>query len=148
MSQISIEWVLEQRVLFVRVEGHIIGEELIRLDDDVLTHMDQAGATGPVHFVEDVRGMTNAPPLLVSLNLKLIRDPRLGWSISIGAVQNPWIRLVYQSLVVATGIHWRDASSLEQALEYLNRIDPTLPDLTGWISKEQPPMPQSRPQDA
>lgn len=136
MSQLSIEWVLESRVIYLRLEGRITGDELIRYDDEMVSRLDHVGADLPVHFIEDVKGLTNAPPLTAALKLKMLRDPRLGWSISIGAVRNPVLRLIYQSLMVTMGIRWRDVASLQQALEYLHRVDDSLPDLAGWESKE------------
>jgi hypothetical protein len=81
-----------------------------------------------VHAIIDFNAMQTYPPLSdLITNFKV--PPRSGWSMVIGLAHNPIARFFVQVLATSARLRHRHVQSLAEALDFLHRIDPALPDL-------------------
>ena len=56
----------------------------------------------------------------------------MGYSVSVGAFQNPLMRFIVGMATAIVGARSKDVASLKEAYAYLLEKDPTLPPLESW----------------
>src|SRR5262249_44343349 len=124
---VKLSWYVENRVMMVAAQGDYTDEELIALDDQVIKYLDQS--TAPlVHMVMDRQETTHIPSIKSVTMVKWPKHPRYGWTLVVGST-NP-----FQRFVVALANNFfkgrqRNFDSLDEALDFLNHVDSTLPPL-------------------
>lgn len=124
---VKLSWYLENRVMMVVAEGEYTDDELINLDSQVIKYLDQS--TVPlVHMIMDRQGTTHIPSMKSVTMVKWPKHPRYGWTLVVGST-NP-----FQRFVVAVANNFfkgrqRNFDTREEALDFLNEVDSTLPPL-------------------
>ena len=124
---VQLSWHLENRVMLVVAEGDYTDDELINLDGQVIKYLDQS--TAPlVHMIMDRQGTDHVPSMKSVTKVKWPKHPRYGWTLVVGST-NP-----FQRFVVAVANNFfkgrqRNFDSREDAFDFLNLVDSTLPPL-------------------
>lgn len=124
---VQLSWHLENRVMMVVAEGDYTDEELINLDAQVIKYLDQSSAP-LVHMIMDRQGTNHIPSIKSVTMVKWPKHPRYGWTLVVGST-NP-----FQRFVVAIANNFfkgrqRNFDTREEALDFLNLVDSTLPPL-------------------
>lgn len=124
---VKLSWYLENRVMMVVAEGEYTDDELINLDAQVIKYLDQSNVP-LVHMIMDRQGTTHIPSMKSVTMVKWPKHPRYGWTLVVGST-NP-----FQRFVVALANNFfkgrqRNFDSREEALDFLNEVDSTLPPL-------------------
>ncbi|MEL6307090.1 MAG: hypothetical protein AAFV98_08345 [Chloroflexota bacterium] len=122
-----VQWLLEERVIYIKSQGNMSEEELITIDNQVVAMLDTSQAE-QVHVVVNVTELEDAPSLPALVRQKFLQHPRFGWYITVGA--NALLRFLGATTGRLTNINFQFARSLGEAKSHLQRIDETLPDLT------------------
>lgn len=99
-------------------------------------------ATPAVHLISDTKQMTHIPWSVFNRPSGLAGHPRRGWWLNIGTVptvRSKWISRLLAQLSRRRYIH---CDSTYKALQLLQKLDPTLPDLMA-VSNAHPQAPTS-----
>ena len=127
------QWfVLIEGQLYLSVgRGHITAEMIQQADQDFLNQL-EASQAPLVHVIHDVRRVLSIPALSDMQKNKAPRHPRMGYTLTIGAFQNPIMRFIISLSLGMTQVRYRDVDSLAAACTYLVEKDPSLPPLNTW----------------
>jgi hypothetical protein len=129
----ELSWYLENRVILLTGHGEGSDQNLLDIDQQVINYLNQSNAT-LVHLIMDQR---NLPPpssskaasqIKLASQLKWPKHPKYGWAILVGP-SNSLQRFV---IAVATNffkVRQRTFDTMDEALDFLNDIDSTLPAL-------------------
>ncbi len=125
MGHIS-KWQVEKRVMLVQVEGDITTELVAALSSDITPMLDVGVA--PVHYISDVTRAVNINinAFKIPAALDFLKHPNMGWSIMVGGGQV--LNVVANIVGGITGAKFKTAESIEEAMQILQNIDPTLRD--------------------
>src|SRR5262245_25915737 len=124
---IQMQWYCEGLVMYVEISGDITTADMIAYSNTLKQLVDSSDAP-LVHMITDVSGITSHPSLREIM--KYTKMPaRLGWSLVIGMNTNAIVRFIAQAVSSALRLRYRELTSLDQALDFLQKMDSTLPDL-------------------
>lgn len=85
-----------------------------------------------VHLIIDARASRGAPPMREAMSAPFLRHPRLGYTITIGGVNNPVLRVMLSLLRAMVRGRYQDVGSLDDACNLLIAKDAALPPLHTW----------------
>ena len=125
---IQLSWYLEGRILLATIDGAISDQVSAAYDEDILTYLTDAEL--PVHVVTDFSGLEIIQSDITPRNTDgdgdaLRKHPRLGEIVCISTNRMLAYLLPFHSWALKP-CHAR-FDALDDALEYLCEIDPTLP---------------------
>jgi hypothetical protein len=125
---IETRWYLEGRVSFTRLSGVVTEPDLKAMDAWLLACMENPQVP-LVHHIIDCSDITKPTSVRHAMQLRAPRHARIGWALTINSTRNPMVRFLTGLVVSAARIRYRDVNSFDHALETLNALDPSLPDL-------------------
>lgn len=115
----DVVWLIEQRVLLVRIGCHVT---LAELDHQIGLTLNR-GASSAVHVVIQDRELL---PVFHDFDeIALFDHPRIGWIVVYG-VQNRLLRYIWSVASQQRGLRVCHVDSQAQALQFLSETDPTL----------------------
>ena len=121
-------WWIEGRVRYTRFIGVSRIEDVMSIDERLVDFLD--ASSHPIHFVVDVRDMTQPPPLTQSLKIGHMRHANTGWVIMVGSQQNAVLRFMASIAFKVFGTKYKECSTLEEAVEFLKQADPDLSEMS------------------
>lgn len=124
-SQVS--WLLEQRVILTYNEGVVSDQDMYDNEGLILDYLNQCSVP-LVHMVVDHRKGIGSPSSKTLAQLSWANSPKLGWLILVG-MANPFQKFV---VTVASNVfktRMRMLNTMDEALDFLNQVDSTLPAL-------------------
>jgi len=121
-----VDWYIPGQIVYTVIWG----EQTVadgRQANAALVKLLQDGQLGATHVLVDVNDFQKSPIGigLIRDNVAGFRHPNMGWLIPIGN-PNPLIRLVGVMTARLFNLRFRPFATIEQALEYLEAIDPTI----------------------
>jgi hypothetical protein len=122
---------VEGKIYLFMGTGHVTSEMLQQFDHDVIELLD-ASPYPLVHIIQDARAILGIPPLNEVRKMKYPLHPRMGYNISVGALQHPVMRFVVGIAAAITGMRSKDVATLTEAFAYLAEKDPSLPSMETW----------------
>lgn len=139
---VRLTWFLQGRILYS--PGSVDREDIIQRNRLSLSMIETEGEEPFVHTLIDHTGryqggsvkQTGKLSHYVNLGEEAVRDkllshPLLGWVISI---QTPTVLKMSGAVVSQKrNYRWHSVDSLEEALDFLQKRDPTLPDLRALL---------------
>jgi phosphatidate phosphatase APP1 len=119
-------WQIEKRVMLVRIENDLTTEVVEGLSRNLTPMLDVGIA--PVHYISDVTHATNINinAFKIPAALDFLKHPNMGWSVMVGGSQV--LNVVANIVGSITGAKFKTAESVEEAIQILQNIDPTLRD--------------------
>jgi hypothetical protein len=128
----DLSWLYEGRVLYARVFGAITDDDDATFDAAIEEFLGM-GTGLFVHLITDYTGVeqiqTHVRPVREALPGTLAKDPRLGFRVACGAQHNPMLRYLDSLASFALKPCALRFDYLDEALDYLNAVDDTLPRL-------------------
>ncbi len=119
-----VEWIIPERVILVRIEGQIQQEEIALINQT--SHDFILLGQAPIHYIVDVARAANQPFNFSNLSQwsTIIPKDKVGWGIII----SPGKMVMFTIMIIARAfnIHVKKADSVEEAMQILNKVDPTL----------------------
>lgn len=118
------EWVVPDRIVLTRIEGQVLPDDVtaITLKSRDMILEGQA----PVHFIIDVTALNSQRFSLANLNQWSSNIPKgmVGWWV----ILNPGKMAMFAITMVSKALHIKvkTASSVEDAIQILNKVDQTL----------------------
>jgi hypothetical protein len=120
----SIEWLVPNRVMYIRHFGVLTREELSRYLEESFALRDQGneanGISGPlVHTITDARGLEKNEMKLKDVDkmLRTMRKQRVGWSIYVNS--SPVERFLVSIAHQLMGVRYACFATLEEGLNFL-----------------------------
>lgn len=126
--KVTVRWLLPDRVILIEARGelNIADRELAHSQIIGLIH---ACATPEVHLISDTKQMTRIPWSIFNRPSGLAGHPRRGWWLNIGTVPTVRIKWLARLLAQLSRRRYIHCESLDEAMQMLQKLDPTLPDL-------------------
>lgn len=137
---IQVEWLIEGRLL--RVPGTTNREMMTYRNRLVLEAIERQGSKPMVHVLIDHRtsctsGDEEAQPRSArdyildhdEIRERLLSNPLLGWVISV-ATPNAGLKMAGTVTSQRDAYRWRSVATMEEALDWLQQVDGTLPNLS------------------
>jgi hypothetical protein len=124
---IKVKWFYEGLVIHAQLEGILTGPDLTEYADN----LDKLIATSDaplIHLITDLSGMEMYPSLGEVMR-SLHMPPRLGWTLVMGAKTNKIVRFLMQVITSSMRLRFRELESIDEAVDFLQKMDTTLPDL-------------------
>jgi hypothetical protein len=120
----EIKWLVKPRIILAYSEGSQDIDD-VRLNNQEIKALLDAGQA-PVHLVFQAVNLKNSPTNIQELknSLDFLRHPNLGWIISVGS--NPILNFVSTIVTNLFRINLRQANSLEDAIDWLKQLDPSI----------------------
>ena len=125
MMDYKLVWLVENHVILLQLAG-AYSEAVLREQMEALNVYAEQG-TAPIYVIVDTTGATTLPknfrePLsIVSANQM---NSKVVWVIIV--TSNPFFRFLGSIAGKFTGVHFRPVASLEESIEVLARINPTM----------------------
>ena len=123
----GIEWLVENKVIIGKPEGDPSPEDLQHASDTYRTLLDSSDSP-LIHVLVDESKLDTLPVSLKVLTdtLDFLQHPHLGWFILFGN-DDPMKKFVSSTLTGMTQVRHRRFATLEESLEFLAKVDSTLP---------------------
>ena len=126
-----VKWLVPERVIYTWANGEISPSVREWMNTQAV-YLYHSCRTPKIHLFIDYRQVTHQSPA-TRQDRPAIWHPRRGWCITMGAVQNPVLRTVLNPLMRLVRTSIQDFSYEEAALAFLQKADPTLPDLKPYL---------------
>lgn len=107
--------------------GQFTQEELKQYDETALDAISR-GQHPLMHNIYDCSGLDSLPPLMEMSKLQVGQHPRVGWIIFVG-IRSDLLKFVLSMTTQMFGHRLRFMKSHAEALQFLQQVDSTLPDL-------------------
>ncbi len=122
----SLQWRVPKCVLLLYVSGDITIEDLANFNRDMNQHLDEA--SGNVHVVSVGNNIRRVPTNLMRIKetLTYLHNPHMGWTIIVQEKPNPLTGFLVSVATQATGMKIYHVKYVEDSVETLMRLDPTL----------------------
>jgi hypothetical protein len=123
----NISWLVEGRVILAELTGEVSVEEFRSYDRTMCKHLDDAAAP-QAHYLVNTSQLESVPDLNDTKEFAFLKHPHLGWTAAVGTF-DPLVRLVGNLMSKVYKMRTRELKSLEEAFDFLQQADTTLPDL-------------------
>jgi hypothetical protein len=138
---IHVQWYCSGLVLYAQFGRSITVEDLNTFTATIQQMVDSSDAP-LVHLVADLSSLENHPALRdIMKHFKL--PARIGWSLILGMAGSTMMRFIAQVVASAFRLRYRQVQSLDEALDFLQKMDSTLPDLRTFRHVIDEPVPVS-----
>jgi hypothetical protein len=129
---IQISWLVEDRIIYWYDKGAGSVAGVKGAEIELIRMMEQSSAA-QVHIVLDLQEVTEMPTLADSIRAKyeFPKHPKCGWSVFAGT-KDPMQKMLLSILGNIFKVHTRLVPNNLAALEFLETVDNTLPDLTPY----------------
>src|SRR5689334_10087471 len=124
---IQLSWYLENHVILHVNQGDISDQEILDVDQPISGFLERSHAP-LVHLILDNRSATTTPSIKAISQLKYPKHPRFCWLIVVGPT-NTFVRFVNAVTTNLFKSRNRMFDTMDEALDFLNEVDSTLPAL-------------------
>lgn len=121
----SVDWLIEERVLFTIYEGKMPVEEFIAANKTKLSFV-ETSTSSRIHLVADMSQLVSVQPSVSELasTVKVLGHQKVDWILGIGMSQMQGLMLKMLGYVFRKRIY--AASTKDDALNFLYSVDNTL----------------------
>lgn len=133
----SPEWftlVPGQVYLMIGLEDRLVNNalEMTRGYDVQCAALLEASDAPLVHFITDMRAVKSFPPMSSISGMHFLRHQRMGYYITLGALDNPMLRFIATMVGGIARLRYSDVTTFQDAYNLLLSKDPALPPLETW----------------
>lgn len=119
------------RVIYASFNGTFAANDLPSFDAAMGRLLNQGIAS--VHFIVDIRQTQTLPPVTAQMKLTFPRHPNLGWAVILTQPENSVATMLLSLTTRLFRVSTRTVNNLQDALGFLEGVDPTLPDLRSLV---------------
>jgi hypothetical protein len=127
--KVTVQWLIPQRVILIKAYGELDLNDRETAHSQII-NLIHSCATSQVHLISDTKQMTHIPWSIFNRPSALAAHPRRGWWINIGIVPTVRIQWLSRLLAQLSRRRYIYCETMTDALEMLQRLDTTLPDLS------------------
>lgn len=135
---LTINWIIEKRIINFRVDGTISAEEL-RSGSQQMGEMLSESGEKLVHVLFDLSTAQAAPMPMGIINTSVrpfMAHPQLGWMVAYGT-QNSIVRMMASVVSQVFRARFRSSVDFNEAVRTLQSLDASLPDLQFLLMEEE-----------
>jgi len=122
---------VDGRVYLSLRTGDISAEMMHQIDREFCEIIDSSPYP-MVHVIFDLRYIGSIPALSELGKVQYPQHPCAGYSITVGAFQNPLMRFLVTMATAITKSRSKDVATLTEGYRYLAEKDPSLPPVRAW----------------
>jgi hypothetical protein len=122
VSNLTIEWLHEDRVLYVKMAGELDDNSFLKVDDILSQYLD--GYYRQIHIVFDNSEVKSIPSVRVYNKLQFTDHPNLGWGVSFG--DTPLTRFFMRAFTQMNKVYFHACESYDDCLAFLGQVDKSL----------------------
>jgi hypothetical protein len=130
----TIDWIVEKRIIQLRNEGELTGDEIKALSKQLGQMLDEGVA--PVHIIEDdrdIRGIADLSLDTFRQSFQALDTSKLGWAIAIMPEELEEVTDILGRIFdMFTDVDYQQVETVPEALDFLAEHDATLPDRSEW----------------
>jgi hypothetical protein len=123
----EISWLVEGKVLRLAMNGNLTEKQLTSVDDQMIKFL-KAGSALMVHIVLDGERLTGLPTINDLSRMRALAHPRAGWVVTTGLARKPTFKTAFMLLAQILQFRHAEADHLQNALSFLESVDPELPE--------------------
>jgi hypothetical protein len=135
----TVGWLLENKIILIVGSGIFTIQDAIGNTNAAAELAEQAAASGPVivHAISNMLDVIKQPSIAEQFSIRnqLKIAPNRGWIIIVSK-PNSLVRLITNMTIQLFNLRFRMVASMEEAVSTLQKLDPTLPDLSA-LPKDQ-----------
>lgn len=124
---VDLSWYLENRVIQIVNHGDISDQDMLDSDQPIIDYMNQSQAP-LVHLIVDNSKASYTPSVKTVTQAKFPKHPQCGWIILVGPA-NTLMRFANAVVTNLFKTRNRMFDTFDEALDFLNEMDSTLPPL-------------------
>jgi hypothetical protein len=124
---------VDHHLLFIVVWGKVSADDLMIYDQNITRILDEASVP-LTHAIYDYSNAEAQPSLKELSTLKSGSHPKVGWLMFVG-VPNPFVKFLLSITVQLMRARLRFFDTFEEAKQFIQEMDSTLPDLTSFDLK-------------
>lgn len=128
----QVRWLIEDRVLLGQTPSNFQAEDMALLDQMMMSYLEKAPSGQLVHFIGDMTEATTSPSLREQRQLGFPKHPNYGWTIMYGLHTKPIMKMIMSIATQLFQARFREVKDMNEALDFLQYIDTTLPDLSSF----------------
>ena len=118
----TISWHRENRVLYMKLEGQVAADELIKMEVEAFEII--KNATGVIHAIVDMRLIANASSLNSAFaNMKRSNHPNQGISVIVLPSINRIAKFITSTMMQVLHLQFRLCESMEEAEAIIEKVD-------------------------
>jgi hypothetical protein len=122
-----LNWLIPGRVILLELGGIVNEDSMYECDNRVVEMLDDGDADADlIHQVLMLHEIDTSPNLRMLSHMIVPKHPRNGWLMAVGGTHRG-NQFVGNLTVHLNRLRARPAASIEEALEFLYHVDPTLP---------------------
>jgi hypothetical protein len=129
-TNLSVQWYVPNRVLYVVIRGPLSEQDSLYADETFSHYLSETAEH--THILVDVTRARKTATGLFHLPQQVMRHPHISWIVTVGISQNPIVNFGISALSLKSKIRHRDCPHMQAALDFLQRSDSSLPDLTAY----------------
>jgi len=137
MSHVSIDWLLENKIIQVITEGDLALDDVRTVSNAVIDHINQSPAP-LVHVVLSEEKMDSLPKSLKAFSevVEFLRHDRIGWFLIYGNTSHAPIAKFLGTMVIEMAkVRHRRFETLQESLDFLVSMDTTLPTVDEMLNQ-------------
>jgi hypothetical protein len=124
---VVVKWLVPHRVIYIGAAGDISPSVREWMNTQAL-YLYHSCATPQIHLLINMEKVTSQSPASRQ-DRPAIWHQRRGWCITVGTMHNPLLRGLINPLLRLFRTYIQDLPSNEDGLAFLQKADPSLPDL-------------------
>lgn len=124
----KVEWLVEHRIILTTLSGLVRGADVPAFDQLINSHLDESPAK-MVHYIGNVSALEKGPSFSEVRSFTFMKHPRFGWGIQVNAKGYLIARMITTLLTRLNNTPFREFTTMDEALNFLQSVDESLPDL-------------------
>jgi hypothetical protein len=118
----TITWHRENRVLYMKLEGEVAGEELVKMEAEAFEIIQKA--SGMIHAIVDMRDIANQSTLNSSFsNMNRHKHPNQGISVIVLPHINRVAKFITSTMMQVLRLQFRICETIEEAEAIIDKVD-------------------------
>ncbi len=131
----NVEWLMKDRIFEIHASGVVTLEEMEAYSSTIISMLEQSPYP-LIHAIADDAHVESFPRLALFSKIPWLRHPKMGWLVSYG-IDQPVARFVGHTAGQITRLRLRLVKDYDEAIEFLQYVDVTLPDLNQFDQSTQ-----------
>ena len=136
---VTFHWLAKDKIIYTHFSGVVTISEIKQVATESINLINSINSESPlIHGIVDNRDVIQFPQNTYQVNralYKLLRHQRLGWIIYVTDM-NPILKMLSSLVAQMAQTRYRSFSTPQDAIEFLQYVDTSLPDLpiVDWSS--------------
>lgn len=126
------KWLVDEHIIFNKMDGEVTPDDIRAVVEDNIPMMDNESEAKLIHIIYDMRETTLKGDVVAfqKASRAMFTHGRMGWLLVINSSENRIVNMMASMVSKIFSAQFRQFTSLEDGLKFLNTMDISLPDLS------------------